>query len=358
MNQASFFCPNCRQQRLFQSTPMNHTPHILAAVFLCGFWLPIWILMAVTHQDVWRCAFCGHSDAVKYLANPTLRQDEQVAAEYRRREDQERREEKERLLAAMPRESASDNLAYHWAAHKTPILAGGGAVMFIGFLIVAPVINHSVVQKTNQTTPGTTSSTVSGPIGDVKPIFDAATLAGKSPKEVQKTLGSPTDSWTPRTGLNNLMQSYALGEEMTVEFRNNSIDSFVIFFNQKNVDPQTAQRLVGLNPSQPRPKGISNINTGENWIKVFYANTVTNSSDTTLSTNSKSAVGPSSSSRKALIISENANFRSTADSYGEILNVVPYGEEVEIVKQKGPWFQVKYLGQSGWVHGNTIRLLN
>lgn len=314
--------------------------------------------MAVTHQDVWRCVFCGHSDAVKYLANPSLRQDEQIAADYRRREDQKRREENERRLAAMPRETTYDNLAYIWAAHKIPILAFGGAVLFIGFLFVPSVINRSSAPNVaNQSEPGNASPAVPKLTSEIKRIFDAAILAGKGPREVEKILGSPTDSWTPRTGSNNLMQSYALGEDMTVEFRNNSIDSFVIFFNQKNVDSETAHRLVGLNPSQPKPKGISNINTGENWIKVFYSNTVTNSSDTAPISNSKPTAAPSSSSRIAQIISENANFRSTADSYGEILNVVPYGEEVEIVKQKGPWFQVKYLGQSGWVHGNTIRLL-
>ena len=65
---------------------------------------------------------------------------------------------------------------------------------------------------------------------------------------------------------------------------------------------------------------------------------------------------PSSKSRKAMIISENANFRSTSDSYGDIIDVIPYGEEVEIRKQQGPWFQVKYAGITGWVHGNTIQL--
>lgn len=61
--------------------------------------------------------------------------------------------------------------------------------------------------------------------------------------------------------------------------------------------------------------------------------------------------------RSAMVISENANFRSTPDTYGEILNIVPFGEEVEIIKQRGPWFQVRYSGEIGWLHGNTIRLL-
>src|SRR5215813_4533871 len=103
MNQASFFCSHCNQQRLFQSTPMNHTPHILAAVFLCGLWLPIWILLAIFHQDVWRCAFCGYCDAVKYLANPGLREHEQLAAQQKQIEDQKRWQEKQRQLREMPK---------------------------------------------------------------------------------------------------------------------------------------------------------------------------------------------------------------------------------------------------------------
>lgn len=53
---------------------MNHTPHILASVFLCGLWLPIWVLIAATYDARFHCSQCGHSDATQYLANPNLRQ--------------------------------------------------------------------------------------------------------------------------------------------------------------------------------------------------------------------------------------------------------------------------------------------
>lgn len=55
---------------------MSHTPHILASVFLCGLWLPIWILIAATYRPSWHCAFCGFTDEDKYLANPGLRETE------------------------------------------------------------------------------------------------------------------------------------------------------------------------------------------------------------------------------------------------------------------------------------------
>jgi hypothetical protein len=103
-----------------------------------------------------------------------------------------------------------------------------------------------------------------------KPIFNAASLVGKNPNEVKKILGNLTDSWTPRTGPNDLMQSYALGEDTTVEFHNNRIKSLVIFFEQKGVDRRNAYQLVGLEYSNPKPAGILNITDGEGWIKIFY----------------------------------------------------------------------------------------
>lgn len=33
---------------------------------------------------------------------------------------------------------------------------------------------------------------------DNKPIFNAAELAGKNPTNINKILGNPTDTWTPR----------------------------------------------------------------------------------------------------------------------------------------------------------------
>lgn len=44
----------------------------------------------------------------------------------------------------------------------------------------------------------------------IKPLFDAALLAGKNPKEVAKILGNPSDSWAPRDNPNGQMQSFDL----------------------------------------------------------------------------------------------------------------------------------------------------
>lgn len=108
---------------------------------------------------------------------------------------------------------------------------------------------------------------------DVKPIFNAAALAGKSPKEVEKILGNLTDSWIPTnrpSGSGYLIQTYAVGKDMTIEYHNNRIESLVIFFSQKNVDSETAYGLVGLDYAKSKPAGISNITTAQNWINIFY----------------------------------------------------------------------------------------
>lgn len=77
VQQRSYFCSNCQQRRLFTRQGMNHTPHILASVFLCGMWLPIWMLLWIFYDAGFHCSFCGYSDAPRHLANPHLRQQRQ-----------------------------------------------------------------------------------------------------------------------------------------------------------------------------------------------------------------------------------------------------------------------------------------
>jgi len=67
MNQSSFYCPQCQQQRLFGQETMSHTPHIIASIFLCGLWLPIWLILAATDNKPWHCQFCGFTAPVKQL---------------------------------------------------------------------------------------------------------------------------------------------------------------------------------------------------------------------------------------------------------------------------------------------------
>jgi hypothetical protein len=143
-------------------------------------------------------------------------------------------------------------------------------ILPIVFILVSAFFGVSCMPQNKSVVSSTPNSSKSS---NVKPVFNAAALVGKNPKEVEKILGNPTDSWIPTdrpSGSGYLIQTYALGEDMTVEFHKNRIKSLVIFFSQKDVDSETAYRLVGLDYAKPKPTGISNITTAQNWIKIFY----------------------------------------------------------------------------------------
>lgn len=65
----------------------------------------------------------------------------------------------------------------------------------------------------------------------------------------------------------------------------------------------------------------------------------------------------SSTTKKAVVITENANLRKIANSNGEVIQTISEGTNIEVVKQQGAWFLVKADNQTGWMHGNTIRFV-
>lgn len=85
VQQASFYCPVCQQQRLFTSQGgVNQVFYLLLTLFSCGLWAIVWFIQNVTYTPRYHCSQCGHSDATKYLANPYLRSEEaQLNAEMR-----------------------------------------------------------------------------------------------------------------------------------------------------------------------------------------------------------------------------------------------------------------------------------
>ena len=66
----------------------------------------------------------------------------------------------------------------------------------------------------------------------------------------------------------------------------------------------------------------------------------------------------SSTAKKAVVITENANLRKVANSNGKVIQTISEGTTIEIVKQQGAWFLVKADNQTGWMHGNTIRFVD
>ena len=62
---AQYHCRTCRRATLHvrNESQVNHVLHLLASVFLCGAWLPVWFLITLRHSltagEVWRCQTCG-----------------------------------------------------------------------------------------------------------------------------------------------------------------------------------------------------------------------------------------------------------------------------------------------------------
>jgi len=51
-------CPKCRKSTLHYRQGVNHVLHLLITIFLCGFWLPVWLWLAI-RVGGWRCQACG-----------------------------------------------------------------------------------------------------------------------------------------------------------------------------------------------------------------------------------------------------------------------------------------------------------
>jgi hypothetical protein len=141
-------------------------------------------------------------------------------------------------------------------------------MLVFGIVLFVPFSPRIRIDKP-RTTP-MTARTESKP-ESVIAYFDAKSLIGKNQSGVNQILGNPVESWTVSTDSERQMSAYRIGEDTTVEFYHNQIDSLVIFFKQKNVDKATAYKLVGLDLNNGNPTGISSANTGDDWIKIRYS---------------------------------------------------------------------------------------
>ena len=65
-----------------------------------------------------------------------------------------------------------------------------------------------------------------------------------------------------------------------------------------------------------------------------------------------------SSAKQASVITDNAYLRQTPAGGGRVVEALPRGSSVEVIRQKGAWFYVRSGASKGWMHGNTIRYEN
>jgi hypothetical protein len=52
-------CPNCNDVRPFRRNVPNHVMHLLLTLLTMGFWLIVWILVALSSEP-YICTTCGH----------------------------------------------------------------------------------------------------------------------------------------------------------------------------------------------------------------------------------------------------------------------------------------------------------
>jgi len=64
---ANGWCPKCHDWRLGYQNAPNHLIHLIITFFLCGLWLPIWLLICLANRDPY-CSICG-----TLLGNPPTR---------------------------------------------------------------------------------------------------------------------------------------------------------------------------------------------------------------------------------------------------------------------------------------------
>ncbi len=58
--QAQGLCPVCGESRLFEKEGVSHLAHGLVTLFLCGLWIPVWIIAAaINGSRPFRCTQCG-----------------------------------------------------------------------------------------------------------------------------------------------------------------------------------------------------------------------------------------------------------------------------------------------------------
>lgn len=60
----------------------------------------------------------------------------------------------------------------------------------------------------------------------------------------------------------------------------------------------------------------------------------------------------------AVVIKENANLRGAPSSSGKVVDVLRQNTLAGVIKSEGPWYLVQAPEYVGWIHGNTIEIVN
>lgn len=58
MEYRRLWCETCGEKTKAERRPVNHILHLLLTLCTCGFWLPVWVLIAASSRP-WTCSECG-----------------------------------------------------------------------------------------------------------------------------------------------------------------------------------------------------------------------------------------------------------------------------------------------------------
>jgi len=56
--QEQLYCASCNRNTLHQRRTANHLAHGIVTLFLCGLWIPVWFIAAMSKGN-YRCQTCG-----------------------------------------------------------------------------------------------------------------------------------------------------------------------------------------------------------------------------------------------------------------------------------------------------------
>ena len=61
IEQTQRHCKSCGRQTLHQRQAPNHLIHAIVTLFLCGLWIPVWILVSI-FRGSYRCQISGKTN--------------------------------------------------------------------------------------------------------------------------------------------------------------------------------------------------------------------------------------------------------------------------------------------------------
>lgn len=200
IQQRSYFCPNCQQQRLFtRQGGVNHILHFLIMIFSCGLWAIVWGVLILSDNPRFHCSQCGFSDAPKYLANPNLR-------------SQESQQNAQR--AAL--QSSSPSAWFLGLSSQSKIFAVLGVLTFIGLsiFVVATVTKQSNLQPNANSTSNSSSNKMTA--FPTPKLYPAGLSPAENLEKGKKALnaGDQYTAWTHLFHIKKVAKEYAAAQQL------------------------------------------------------------------------------------------------------------------------------------------------